>query len=522
SGHVATAGSPQGESRASATEQPAPAGLGEPEAPDVLSSGAAGGMVVRGGLLRVVSYLVAMALSIATVPLVVRHLGVVDYGYYVTVSAIIFIIGGFSEAGLTYIGVREYVLLDGPARDRYLRVLAGLRFVLTTVGVAVAVVFAWLSGSPAIVVQGTAIAGVGMLLALSQQTYAIPLMAQLKLGWVSALELLKIALLSACFLVLVLMGAGLLPFFVANIVAGLGMLVATLLVVGRETSLRPAVDLAAWRRVLRDVLPYALAAAVGLIYFRLAVVLMSMIASDFETGIYSTAFRIVEVTATIPWIAVATAFPILARAARDDAQRLRYAVGLLFEASMIVGAGISLAIALGAPFAIEVVAGPGFEEAVPVLRLQGVALFTAFIVATWSFALLSLQAYRALLVCNAIAAVVVAGGTLALQPVLGPEGAALATLVGEAALAASYLLVLRRRDPGLAPRLGTVWKVPAAAGAGALAVLVPAHPAVQAAIGIAAYAAVLLAVRAVPQELVTALARRDPGAASGPSASTPV
>ena len=480
----------------------------DPSPTDVLSSGAAGGMVIRGGLTRVASYLVSMLLSVVSVPLVVRHLGVVDYGYYVTVSAIIFIVGGFSEAGLTYIGVREYATLDGPARDRFLRALAGLRFVLTSVAVVGATLFAWISGSPAVVVQGTAIAGVGMLLTLSQQTYSIPLLAQLRLGWVSALELLKLALLTACFLVLVLAGAGLVPFFVAHVVAGIGVLAATLALLRGETSLQPAIDVAAWRRVLRDVLPYALAAAVGLIYFRLAVVLMSLIASDFETGIYSTAFRIVEVTATIPWIAVATAFPILARAARDDMARLRYAVGLLYEGSVQIGTGIALAIALGAPFAIEVVAGQGFDAAVPVLRLQGLALLTSFVVATWSFALLSLQAYRALLVCNALAAVVVAVGTLGLEPLLASRGAALATLVGEAVLAVSCVVVLVRRDRGLAPRAGVAWKVTIAAGAGAAAALLPLPAVAQAAVGLGAYCAALVALRAVPRELYHALARR--------------
>ena len=51
-----------------------------------------------------------------------------------------------------------------------------------------------------------------------------------------------------------------------------------------------------------------LAAAMGLVYFRLAVVIMSYVATPFETGIYSTAFRMVEVLTSLPWLAVATGF----------------------------------------------------------------------------------------------------------------------------------------------------------------------------------------------------------------------
>ena len=74
---------------------------------------------------------------------------------------------------------------------------------------------------------------------------------------------------------------------------------------------------------MREVLPFALAAAVGLIYFRLAIIMMSYLATDHETGIYSAAQRIVETVGVIPWLVVSAGFPILARAARDDADRLK-------------------------------------------------------------------------------------------------------------------------------------------------------------------------------------------------------
>ena len=118
---------------------------------------------------------------------------------------------------------------------------------------------------------------------------------------------------------------------------------------------------------------------------------MSYVATDYETGIYSTAFRVVEAVGVIPWLVVSAGFPIVARAARDDESRLRYALQRLFEVPPITGALIALSIGLAAEFAIDVIGGlPEFEDSVPVLRVLGLALVTSFLVATWSFALLSL------------------------------------------------------------------------------------------------------------------------------------
>ena len=102
---------------------------------DVLDSGEAGGRAIRGGALFTGTYVIGLLLSIASVPFMIRHLGVVDYGYYVAVSAIVFIIGGFTEAGLTNLGIREYSQLRPGEREPFLRNLVGLRLVLTTFGV---------------------------------------------------------------------------------------------------------------------------------------------------------------------------------------------------------------------------------------------------------------------------------------------------------------------------------------------------------------------------------------------------
>lgn len=481
---------------------------------DVLDSNRAGGLAIRGGALRTLSYFAAMLLSLASVPFMTRHLGTVDYGYFVAVSSIIFIIGGFTEAGLTNLGIREYSVLDGEQRDRFLRQLVGLRLVLTVAGVIVATAFAAVTGAKPVIVQGTLVTGVGLLLALTQQTYMVSLTARLRFGWVAVLELIKHATISASIVALVLAGASLLPFFFTSVAGGLIMLACTLLVLRKEAGLLPAFDRAAWKRMLRDVAPYALAAAVGLVYFRLAIILMSYVAPESETGIFGAAYRIVETVGVIPWLVVSAGFPILARAARDDADRLRYSLQKLFDVSALVGVLIALCLAVGAPFAIDVVAGPKFAASVPVLRLQGLALITSFLVATWSYALLSLKRYAALLIPNAVAALTAGILTLVLVPSLGARGAALATIGAEVVLAAGYLLALRRTDRALVPSLAILPRLvaPLAAGA-AIGLWVPLHPALLVVLAAGAYLALAFALRAVPPELVNAALRRDPPAA---------
>jgi O-antigen/teichoic acid export membrane protein len=175
----------------------------------------------------------------------------------------------------------------------------------------------------------------------------------------------------------------------------------------------------------------------------------------------------------IPGLLVSSAFPILARAARDDTTRLAYAVQRLFEILFLLGLGVALCTAVGADLAIRVVAGSKFEPSVDVLRIQAIALFASFLLAVWGFALLSLSLYRGILVANAAALVVSVALTLALAPSHGAEGAAVSTVVGEATLAIGYAVVLLRTRRDLDLSFGVVPRAVAATALAAAVLLVP-------------------------------------------------
>ena len=140
----------------------------------MLDAPEAGLVVVRGGALRGGAYLFGVLLSIATVPLMTRHLGVEDYGRFVTVISLMAIVGALTEGGLTNLGVRE--LATGDYGDRRLLCnLLGLRVLLTVVGLVAATLFTVVAGYPDVLVVGTVVVGAALLVEQVQQTCTIPL-----------------------------------------------------------------------------------------------------------------------------------------------------------------------------------------------------------------------------------------------------------------------------------------------------------------------------------------------------------
>jgi O-antigen/teichoic acid export membrane protein len=474
----------------------------EEEHDDLLGTPLAGSAAIRGGALRVGGYSAGVALSIVSAALLFRHLGVVDGGRYVTVIALIATVQGLTEFGLTAVGMRELAVRTGADRDRLVRSLTGLRLALTTVGVAIAVAFAALAGYDSVLVMGAVLAGAGLVVQNLQTTYGVELMVELRLGWVTLLELVRQVATVALIVALVVAGARLLPFFGVPLPAALVGLLLTIRLVRGRIPISPSFDRAGWGSLLREILPFAAATAIASVYFRLAIILLSLIATAQETGYFAAPFRVVEVLVVVPQLLVTAGFPIFARAAKDDHGRLAYGVQRMFEVCLVMGGFTAVALVVGADFAIEVVAGPDFGPSADVLRIQAVTVFAIFALTSWAYALLSLREHRAMLAISLATLVSNCTLVLILGSAHGARGAAAGTLAADLL---SLLLLgwwLAHSHPTMRPSLRVVPRVFAAAlVACAIGLLSGVPDVVLAVVASVVYACLALVLRTVPQEV---------------------
>ena len=248
-----------------------------------------------------------------------RYLGVDEFGRYGTVMALVAIVQGITEAGLSVTGTRE-VSLAGSAEDRrgLLAHVVGLRIVLTGAGVLGAVGFGLLVGYDRTLVLGTLIAGAGVFLISVQAAMLIPLSVDLRNGTLTLNEVLRQGLLVIGFVVLAIVGAQLLAFFALQIAAGVVLLAITPWLIERRDLVRPRWTVEQLKRLAAIGLPVALASVLMAVYFRVLVVIMSLLSGD------ERADRPVrDLDADLRARRRAAADPVHDRAARDDRRRAR-------------------------------------------------------------------------------------------------------------------------------------------------------------------------------------------------------
>jgi O-antigen/teichoic acid export membrane protein len=470
---------------------------------DVLDSTRAGRLVIQGGVVRGGGYVLNTLVALVGVALVTRYLGVADFGRFQTVLSLITVVGAVTDAGMGALGLREYAQRMGADREQLMRVLLGLRLALTLAGGVIAVAIAITIGYGGDLVLGTALASIGLAFIVLQTTLTIPLAADLRNIALTGVDVLRQVLTVSGYVLLVGVGAGVTAFLGVTVPVGAVVAMVVALLVRRSIPLRPSLDLGEWWRLLRVATVFAMATAVGTIYLYTAQVLTAVVTDARATGLFSASFRVFVVVATVPGLLITVAFPLLSRAARDDRERLSYAIQRLVDTTGILGLGAALGLVVGAPTVIDVMAGPGFQGAVPALRIQGVTLIASFVLAPLGFALLSVHAHRAILAVNLVGLVVMLATVTGLALALGPEGAALGTVAGETTLVCGYLAALRRGYAEIAPGFrrflrGLLVAIPCAALA-----LVSGPPAwVLACLALGAYALLLVMVRAVPEELL--------------------
>jgi O-antigen/teichoic acid export membrane protein len=475
---------------------------------DVLDTPAAGGLIIRGAAFRVLGYVAGALLATGSIVLLTRYLGVSSFGRYTTVISVVTVASTLTDLGMSGLATREYTVRVGSDREHFMRALLGLRIAVSSVAVLLATAFAIAASYDAALIVGTAIAALGISVGSLQTIVAAPLTAGLRLGVTSALELLRQTVFVALTAILIVSGAGLLPLLGALLPAALVVLAVTVILARRHMPIRPSLKPASWLGLARTTVAFSLATGVGTMYVFATQILTSLVANGHQNGLFAAAFRVFIVIASTAGLLVTAAFPLLARAARDDRDRLAYAVQRLFEVVIVLGIAAALTLVAGAKPIVAVVAGAHYSAAEAVLRIDAAALVASFLLALLGVALIAMHRHRDIVVANLLALATTASLTLVLASTHGARGAAVATVCGEWVLCLAYMSALFRGREAIRPNLAVVGKV-AVAAAPAFAVLLLGLPDVaQLALALLVYAVGILLLHAVPRELYAALSSR--------------
>jgi O-antigen/teichoic acid export membrane protein len=247
---------------------------------------------------------------------------------------------------------------------------------------------------------------------------------------VVVLDRLLLLVLSAAVLLTRASLVGLAWAFVAARVLALG---AALAISRRHTgAFAPAFDFEVWKNLQRRARPLGAFLIVLSLYAYVDAVMLGLLTSDVETGLYSAAYRIYEGLTYAPAILSSVLTPRLATEFVQSRARHAALTRQALVASLALAVILALIAWVGSEWALSLLFGREFAAAARALRILSAGLIVVFPIWILHSVAISVTAERVLLRTTAIGVVVNVALNFLLIPAAGRDGAAMATVIGEA------------------------------------------------------------------------------------------
>jgi len=419
-----------------------------------------------------------------------RKLGDSSFGVFAFSFALAALLTSLADFGQDKVLTRE-VARDRAVLDRYFLNTLAVKLVVAMPVLAVAVVVLAGVGRGERTVAVVALLGAAVLVDLLTGTIYATFQAYERLEFVPVALITERFVTAAAGIVLLLLGAGVVP--VAAVFLGgalLALALAARLMVRRVVRPRLRLEPSRWWPLMRAAAPIGLAGIAAVILFRVDTVMLAAFKPNDVVGNYGAAYRLFESTLFLSWAVGAAAYPVYSR-------RTGVPLAGVYERTMKLVVALVLPFAIGAAVlghgVVHVLYGNDFDQAgtalqllSPAIVLYAVAYLAGYLLVSQEKPLVLTAVYSAVAVENVLA-------NLVLIPGWSLNGAAVGTAISE--LLAAGALVWFARGAGGTAKLVRIVAGPALAGAAGAAAMWALDGELVAAIagGALAYAAVLFA-----------------------------
>jgi O-antigen/teichoic acid export membrane protein len=393
--------------------------------------------VAQNTLAQVLARAVTVLASIAVIPILTRFLGPELFGDY----ALVITLNAFLLS-VTDLGIQTIATRDASQAPEKMGPLASQAVILRTLGTIVlagiSVAILSLTGYPDPVKLGFAILALTVLVNALQTGFAVILQSTLKLYLLSLSEvigrLVSTGLTFGIIVTAIQLAAShvvaLQEIFWALVVGSLISLSVSAVLVRQRSLLRSGFHGALAWRMLRDALPLGAVTVASLILYRADTVLLSVLRTAHDVGIYNLSYRFLDLLLAVPGLFMASVFPLLSAHAGDPASFRRIWQKAL-DALALGGVPLAFGTLLTAPHLIHFLGGDQFAASVEPLQILSFVVLLSYLDYAFPHALIIANRQRSILIILVIGVALNVGLNLVFIPKGSYIAAATVSVVSE-------------------------------------------------------------------------------------------
>ena len=318
-----------------------------------------------------------VVLSLFLVRMITGYLGQDGFGKYATVLAFFSFFSAIGDLGLGSVTAREIAKEGAPERT-ILGNIVGLRLVSSAILITLTPIIVFFFEYPEEVKWGIIIMSTASLFSSLSMVMNGIFQKRIAMDRVAMVEfigkLLQVGLI-AC---VVKFQLGFLP-IVFSVLVALAFNVITVFIISRQFIRFPIrFDFLFWKTFLKESLPMGATALITFTYFKTDTILLSLMQSSAEVGIYNVAYKIIENLVFFPAMLSGLILPLLARHFVSDRRKFVEIANKTFKVFVLIVLPIALGTVFLAPDIVRIISGSEFSASVPVLRILVLSLVCIF------------------------------------------------------------------------------------------------------------------------------------------------
>ena len=190
-------------------------------------------------------------------------------------------------------------------------------------------------------------------------------------------------------------------------------------------------DLSFWIDTARKSIPFGLSIFFYTVYFSIDVVMIQMIAGDYATGLYNSAYKIVSVFAAFYVIYQYVVFPLMSKLYAEDTNLLKVSFEQSFKYSLLILLPLSIGVYLYSDYIINLIYSSQYALAAPAMQILIWTIVFLFINGVATSLLNSIGKEVSVTKIYVVAAVFNIVLNYFMIPVLSYNGAAITTVLSE-------------------------------------------------------------------------------------------
>lgn len=400
--------------------------------------------IAHNTIIQIIGKVISVAIGLTVASMLFRYLGREGYGNYTTVIVFLQFFGILVDMGLYIILTKKISEPDTNVNSLVSNVFT-LRLISALVFLGLAPILVLFFPYPLIIKTGVAIASLSFLFITLNQVLQGVFQKNLKMEKVTIAEIVgRLVLLGGTFLAIYL-DQGLLTILIAVVAGSLVNFLFTFFWAKKLVLINLKFDFVVWKQIAQEALPIALAIFFNLVYFKADTLLLSLLKSQSDVGIYGAPYKVLEVLTTIPAMFAGLAMPVLTAAyAQKNMERFRRVLNKAFDFLVLMAVPMAVGTYFLAKPIMLFIGGQEFEASGPVLQIIIIATATIFVGTLFGNAVVAVNQQKKIIWAYAGIAIVSVAGYLILIPRYTYFGAAWVTVASELLITASSIYVVYR------------------------------------------------------------------------------